>query len=111
MTSTKGKYTISDSQRYRELLARLFIGLCFAPYLIMCGYIIYSVTIGEKGSIEILRIITIAVGITVFNAVAGIPLMVIKYDKPSLKLNVVISYLLGVILPVVLFLVSALFKH
>ena len=106
----KKKYTLSDSYVYRELLARLFIVLCFTPYLIMGGYILYSVTIGEKGSWEILRIMSIVVGITAFNAVAGIPLMVIKYDK-KLKSNFVMSYLFGVVLPAVLILISALFKR
>jgi hypothetical protein len=77
----------------------------------MCGYILYSVTIGEKGSWEILRVMAIAVGITAFNAVAGVPFMVFKYDNASLKGNVVLSYLFGVILPAVLLLISALYKH
>jgi hypothetical protein len=110
MMPIKKKYTASDSFLYRELLARLFVVLCFAPYLIMGGYILYSVTIGEKGSLEILRIMAIATWITVFNSVAGIPLMVIKYDK-KLKSNVVMGYLFGVILPAALILISALFKY
>lgn len=95
-----------------QFIGIVFILLCLLPYLIMLvGALRYGHVTGDQGW-AILRYLFWSFGICIFNALAGLlVLLLVKFKTRKHKIAVATIYFLGALLPILILLYMQLHRH